>query len=56
MTSNKNVIKKLFDLEDNLQAAIEEHESDIVRAALVHVQEGIKHLHDTLTAEESMQR
>ena len=56
MTSNKNVIKKLFDLEDNLQVAIEEHESDAVRLALVHVQESIKHVHDALSAEESMQR
>ena len=56
MTSNKNVIKKLFDLEDNLENEIVENGSDAVRAALVHVRDGIQHLRDALTAEESMQR
>jgi hypothetical protein len=56
MTSKKNVIKKLFDLEEDLESEIVENDSDAVRHALVHVRDGIQHLRDALTAEESMQR
>lgn len=56
MTSNRNVIKKLFDLEDNLQHEIDTNEFDTVRLALVHVRDGIQHLRDALSAEESIKR
>lgn len=56
MTSKKNVIKKLFDLEEDLEAAIVEQEHDTVRHALVHVREAIQHVHDALAAEESIER
>ena len=54
MTSPKNVIKKLFELEDALELEILEQEHDTVRHALVHVRDGIQHLADALSAEESI--
>jgi protein-arginine kinase activator protein McsA len=54
MTSKQNVTKKLFDLEEDLQAEIDTNEFDTVRHALVHVRDGIQHLRDALTAEESI--
>ncbi len=54
MTSSKNVIKKLFDLEDNLEQEIVDQEFDTVRHALVHIRDGIQHLRDALSAEESI--
>jgi hypothetical protein len=42
----KEVIEKLYALEDELQAEITSHPSDFVRVALVNIRGEISHLHD----------
>jgi hypothetical protein len=52
----KNVIKKLLDLEDDLQAEIEDNEYDTVRKALVNVRSAIAHVQDAVRSEEAQKR
>lgn len=56
MTERKSAIDKLFGLEDDLELEIATTEHDTVRHALVHVRDGIQHVHAALSAEEAQVR